>query len=522
MSMRRLASRDQAPRQNFSRGFSLPPPIGGLNARDALSNMDPKDALILNNFFPQPTYVELRKGHTVHATLSKATPVDTLLQYAGPTGNKLFAATASGMWNVTAGGSVASADVTSLSNGRWQYVNFTTAGGNFIYVVNGADTPMSYDGSAWAVLSTISGGSAASGLSPANFIYATSFKSRIWNVEKNTRNAWYLDTNSITGVATKFPLASIFQLGGELIAIGTLSQDAGNGPDDYLCFLTTNGEVAIYQGTDPATDFAIVGRFQIGRPVPLRPVFQVGGDMFVLTDDGVVSMIRALNIDKAAIGKSAITTKINTLINNAVQSYRGNFGWQVFSYPKGNWAIVNVPVTENASQFQFIMNTITGAWCTFTGMNANNWNLLGDDLYFAGNAGVVYMADTGYTDNAAGIQAQLKTAFNYYGTRGTNKYVTMLRPVYRANGSPSIKIGIDMDFANVDPGSTLNVPVQGSGWDSGMWDDAAWTGDAAYITQWQSVGGFGYCGAIRMNALSLGQSLQINAFDLQAQIGGQL
>jgi hypothetical protein len=48
MSIQRPAQIN-ARRQQISRGFSLPPPIGGLNARDALSNMDPKDALILNN-----------------------------------------------------------------------------------------------------------------------------------------------------------------------------------------------------------------------------------------------------------------------------------------------------------------------------------------------------------------------------------------------------------------------------------------------------------------------------------------
>src|SRR5689334_21794626 len=161
-------------------------------------------------------------------------------------------------------------------------------------------------------------------------------------------------------------------------------------------------------------------------------------------------MIKALNVDKAAISRITLSDKINTLINQAVQAYRGNFGWQAFAYPRGNWAIVNVPVTENESQYQFIMNTITGSWCTFAGMDANCWQLLGDDLYFGGNAGDIYIADTGYTDNGAGILAQLKSAFNYLGARGTNKYVTMLRPVYRANGNPTIQLGVDMDFANAD------------------------------------------------------------------------
>lgn len=521
MSFRRI-TRGNTAKAMLTRGFSLPPSIGGLNARDALSNMDPKDALILNNFFPEPTFVELRRGHLTYATLPVTTPIETLMQWAGPTTNKLFAATSSTIYDVSAGGSVASADVGSLANARWQYVNFATAGGHFIWCCNGADTPMTYDGSAWSVLSTLSAGSASAGFSSSNFIYVQSYKSRLWMVEKGSRNAWYLDPSSITGLATKFPLGAIFQLGGELIAIGTLSQDAGNGPDDYICFLTSNGEVAIYTGTNPGTDFQIVGRYQMARPVPLRPVIQVGGDMFVLTDDGVISMIRALNIDKAAIGKSALTDKINTLINQAVQSYRGNFGWQVFAYPRGNWAIVNVPVSENTSQYQYVMNTITGAWCTFTGLDANNWCLKGEDLYFGGNAGVVYIADTGYTDDGAAILGQSKTAFNYLGNRGTNKWITMVRPVYRANGNPTILLGVDTDFSDNDPGSNLNVPTGGAGWDSGLWDNAMWTGDASYTVEWQTVGGIGYCVAVRLNALSLGQSLQVNAYDLQAQIGGPL
>lgn len=521
MSFRRV-QKGNLSKVRIADGFSLPPPIGGLNARDALSNMDPKDAVILTNWFPQPNYVELRKGHLEHATISNTAPVDTLMQYAGVTGSKLFAAASSTIFNVTAGGSVASADIGSLTNARWQYTNFGTPGGHFIWCCNGADTPLTYDGSVWAVNSTLSAATASVGFSSANFIYVSTFKNRMWLVEKNSRNAWYLGTNSITGLATKFPLGSIFQLGGYLVAIGTLSQDAGNGPDDYLCFLTSNGEVAIYSGTDPASDLGLVGRFQIGQPIPLRPLLQVGGDLFVLTDDGVVSMIKALNVDKAAISRITLTNKINTLLNQYIQSYRSNFGWQMFAYPKGNWAIVNVPVTEESSQVQFVMNTITGAWCFFDGLNANTWCLLGENLYFGGNAGDVYVADTGYTDNGAGILGQMKCAFNYFGSRGTNKQVTMVRPVYRANGNPTILLGIDMDFADQDPGSNLDIPTGGSGWDDGLWDNATWLGETPYTAQWQTVGGIGYCGAVRLNALSLGQSMQVNSFDLQAIMGGPL
>ena len=43
---------------------SLPSPIGGWNARDSLASMSPTDAVVLNNFFPTPTDVTLRKGYT--------------------------------------------------------------------------------------------------------------------------------------------------------------------------------------------------------------------------------------------------------------------------------------------------------------------------------------------------------------------------------------------------------------------------------------------------------------------------
>ena len=53
---RRLIQRTQA---NVA---SLPPPVGGWNARDALANMAPTDAVTLDNLFPGVSSVTLRGG----------------------------------------------------------------------------------------------------------------------------------------------------------------------------------------------------------------------------------------------------------------------------------------------------------------------------------------------------------------------------------------------------------------------------------------------------------------------------
>lgn len=513
MSIRR-ALKPNRTRAQVASGFSLPPPIGGLNARDALSNMDPKDALILDNIFPQATYVEMRAGYSSYAT-GMTGPVETIMQWAGPVNSMMFAATENDIYDVTNPGAVGAAEVTSLTNGRFQWVNFSTSAGSYIVACNGADDTLNYDGSTWTT-------PAITNVTSANLIYPCSYQGRLWFVEKNTLSAWYLGVGSISGAATELPLGEVMQLGGYLVAIGTLSQDSGSGQDDYIAFVTNNGEVAVYQGVDPSdpTSFGLVGVFQLSRPVPLRPLLKIGGDIGMITDEGVLSFIQAMNLDKAALTRAAITDKISTLFNRAVRLYQGNFGWQGFTYPRANMAIFNVPESEGERQFQFIMNTITGAWCTFSNINANCWGALVSQVFFGGNDGTVYLFDDTRTDNGDAILGRLKTSFNYYGSRGINKYVTLARPVYRSNGSPSIAFGIDMDFADNDPGTNLDIPAVGAGWGVGLWGDALWSGPTPFITSWRTIGGVGYCGALRMNILVKGQFMQINSFDLQAQPGG--
>ncbi len=53
-----------------SKSASLPPPVGGLNARDSIANMEPEDALLLDNWFPRTTDVAVRKGYTAFSTFT--------------------------------------------------------------------------------------------------------------------------------------------------------------------------------------------------------------------------------------------------------------------------------------------------------------------------------------------------------------------------------------------------------------------------------------------------------------------
>ena len=61
-----------------SRTTTMAAPVGGWNARDALSAMAPGDAVTMQNWFPSTSDVQLRQGRTVWCT-GLGAQVETLM-----------------------------------------------------------------------------------------------------------------------------------------------------------------------------------------------------------------------------------------------------------------------------------------------------------------------------------------------------------------------------------------------------------------------------------------------------------
>lgn len=490
-----------------ARVVSIPPPVQGLNARDALASMDAADAITLDNWFPRGNDVILRRGHQSHVTGLPGN-VETLMQYSSGSANRLFAASGTGIYDVTTPGAVGLAVVSGLTNARWQHVVKTTSGGTFLVCCNGADAMRAYDGTTWTT-------PVINSVSSASIIGLASHKERLWMIEKDSATAWYLATKAIAGNATAFPLGAVFRMGGRLKAIIPLSQDAGSGPDDFLAFVSDKGEVAIYQGTDPGTasEWALIGVFRVGAPIGDRAFLRVGGDAALITDDGVISLLQAINVDRAAANTATITDRIRELFATYVRAYRTNFGWQAISYPAGNWGLFNVPISATQS-VQLVMNTITGAWCRFTGQNAFSWSMLGNEIYFGGSTRV-FRADVGGTDNGADIAADMKTAFQYFNDRGGLKRFLMLRPTFVSNGAPTPRITLDVDFSNKDPIGQPGFTVFGALWNTAVWDFDVWASEGDLVTQqWIGVHALGRCAAVRMKIACQGATMAVSAFDV--------
>lgn len=505
--------------QNTSAGsgdyttFSFPAAVGGLNRRDAKADMPIQDANVLTNVIPYPTFCAVRRGFEEYAT-GLTQQVETLMEWAGPSSRKFFGAADGTIYDISSAGA-ASSSVTGLTSARWQWVNFSTSGGAFLVIANGADSVRNYNGSVWST-------PAITGVTSADLIYPCVWKNRLWFVQKNTTDAWYLPVNSVAGAATKLPLGSLFERGGKLVAIGTVSYDSGTGPDDLIAFISDQGEVLIYQGTDPdsSTTFSIVNSFTIGAPIGQRCLLQVGGDLAVISIDGIVSMIAMSNKDRSASSQAAITDKIQDLFNDYARDYRSNFGWQGQIYPLGSYVLFNVPISSTQSN-QLVMNTETGSWCLFTGQNASCFALYNDEIYFGAN-GIVYKADAGLQDDGGIISFDYQGAFNNFGQKSRKKHFQMIRSLLLTNGSPTILQSMNVDFSDVEPTGTLSPTAPpASTWDSGEWDEAMWGGTNSFY-QWANVGVIGAYGTPRIKGALNGISLQFNSFEIKMTVGGVL
>jgi hypothetical protein len=476
--------------------------------------MAPTDAIILDNWFPRTGDVLMRLGSQDWVT-GFPNQVNSLMAYAGPSSSKLFAASGSQIFDASTEGPVGAAVHTGLTSDKFNYINFRTAGGQFLWAVNGLDLALLYDGTTWTNPAVTGLGS----LTTASFSNINIWKQRIFLVQKDSMSIWYLGINSISGTASEIPLGPLFKLGGKIVATATWTLDGGYGMDDHLVIVTSKGEVAVYRGTDPASasEFALVGVYQLGAPVSDKCFVKVGGDLVLMTLDGFFPLSAALESTRLDT-RSAISDKISGAVTQATSTYLNNFGWHPILFPKENMLLFNVPVNPGIETHQYVMNTLTNAWCRFKGWNANCFELFNDNLYFGVN-GKVCRAWQFNDDSTAAITSEVKTAFNYFGAMGRTKHWKMARPVFTASETPMPSFGLNVDFEDVDVTASITVANPSALWDVAVWDQAVWGGPTIY-RDWQTVQGLGYCCALRMKIISATNEVSWAATDWLYEVGG--
>ena len=507
---------DNSRKSKVSQSASIPAPVRGWNARDSLANMPEDFAVELENIFPNLTSCDLRSGFASHSTGNGSGAVETLVEYAGPSTRKLISAAGSVIYDSSAAGGSTSI-ATGKANARWQTTMFGTSGGNFLFMVNGEDAPIYYNGSAFTTPSL-------AGVTATDIVNVAAHKRRLFFVLNDSLVFGYLPVVSVAGTVATFDIGGLCKKGGYLQAIGSWTRDGGAGPDDLFVAITSEGECIIYSGNDPssADAWSLAGVFNIGKPIGRRCLEKSGSDLTVITQDGAISLSAFLPIDQVAASGQAISTNIQNEFLASTRAYSTIFGWQSILYPQGSYSLFNIPLSSTES-VQYVVNSQTGAWCKFTGQNAACWSLYNGDLYFgAQDGGVIYKADTGTSDNAADIDWKIRPSFSYYGSRGNKKIFSLCRPHFISSGVPSFAIDLNLDFSDINP---TNIPTPSETasalWDVSKWDESYWAEEVTSAA-WTTVFGMGECASPTIRGGTKTISISFTAYDMIWQQGGAL
>lgn len=483
---------------------NVPAPVGGLNLRDPISEMAPTDAVVLDNMIPRNNGVQMRKGYQLHVD-DVGHEIKTLMSYTAPNpnDNKLFACANGNIYDVTTDPATVAVSATGSTYNQWWWTQFTTPADTFLLAVS--------PGAGYYTYSTASGWTlrTPSGLPTTTLRTVGVWKQRLFFTSEESADLYYLQSvNSITANAASFHMGSLLRNGGYISAMFNWTLDAGVGIDDHLVVVGTQGDVGVWQGTDPSssTNFTLRGVWYIG-PVPKygRYFSSTGGDVLVLSELGLIQMSKLVNGQFVDADPGPVQ-KIQTTLSPIVTSLKDTQSWDVFVAPSDDVLVIRPPKQPTGVYQQFGMNINTGSWCTFSNMSMDCAAVLDGVTYFGTAAGNVYKGFYGPRDNVAIagtggdlIEADIQTSFQSFGTPGLLKKFGMARPVFIANTAPAVKVRMNVQYAFTDVAGSPNYTLSSdSTWDTGLWNTAIWAGSENTYQAFAGVAGLGYMGSLRM------------------------
>jgi hypothetical protein len=338
-------------------------------------------------------------------------------------------------------------------------------------------------------------------LTTADMSYVWVYRNRLWYIRKDSLDAYYMDNVDAIGGAPKvYPLGGIVQRGGHLVwgDAWSLASGAAGGLSDQMVICTSEGEVAVFQGTFPedTQTWQVVGTYQIGRPLGNRAHFRGGGDIAVATSVGLIPLSKAISLDVTALSPASVSYNIQDAWQAAVDT-RGFDDWQCVLWPERKMAVISPPSPSGTyNPVMFISNTETGAWCRYTNWDGRAMEVFQGQLYFGGPEGKIFRANVSGQDDGATYTSVYIPLFDDFGNPSNQKMAKTGRGVARAKASGlTYSLRFKREFDVVPGAAPAASPVSGANtWGSGVWGQAVWGGELelSITDHWKSVGGAGY------------------------------
>lgn len=478
---------------------TFPSPVGGWVSSAPLSSSGVGTARVLENWFPTQTGVRPRAGTKKRATIGS--PVVSMFTYSGGGIERIFAASTSSVFNISSVVDLETppvATVTGQTNGYYSTSHLSNVAGTHFYACNGFDKPLYYDGTSFVKVDAAST-PAITGVTTSDLLSVFTYANRLYFIKKNSLIVHYLAIDAIGGAVQTLTLAGAFTKGGSLVYGASWSMDAGDGLDDKAVFMSDQGQIAVAEGTDPSDPNAwrIVGVYDVGIPLGRKAFFRVGGELMILTVDGIIPLSQATQGDKSRLSLSSVARGIEPDWRNEVQA-RSTKPIEALKWVEGNMLFISQPEAFDGQTRQALVGNLqTGAWCKFTGINTDCLGLYQGRAFFGTKAGTVHEFEAAGNDDGSLYVCRMALWDDPLSDMASVKTVKQARATFRATHDVTASLGASTDYALAfasPPSSIANFVT--SLWDVGLWDDALWdTGRGEYMTKttkWRSIGVTGY------------------------------
>lgn len=454
-------------------------------------------------------------------TFSEA-PVESLFVYRSGGTSRFFGTTLNNVFDITALTSptvTPMPDISGQTAGYYTAIPFTTSGGSFMYILNGSDDAQLYNGTSWAAINGVSAPIAITNVSSNNLSQGCVYRNRLFFVERNSMNIWYPDVGSLGGALDSLTMQGVYRGGGSVLFVATWSLDAGDGIDDKFVAVSTQGEVAVFEGADPSdpNDWRLVGVYDSARPLGKNAWLRVGGDLLILTDVGIIPLTQIINKDPAALSLAAVSRNIEPVWRKEA-AIRAR-PWEMVKSTNENMGLVNFPVTTSLDDpYCYIVNLETGAWARYTGWDTRSLSVFNERPYFGTNDGRVMLGENGGNDDGDPYTFFVAGSFDQMGAPGAIKTVHQGRSTYLAGSPFNARLGMSVNYEtdqSSPPSSPPNYEVDE--WDVGLWDVALYDagtvstpaiiwdtiGRTGIAMSWQTQMTFGYTPTPRVELVSI-------------------
>jgi hypothetical protein len=457
------------------------------------------------------------------------------MAFAGsePSLNRLFATTDTGIYAVTtSSGSPSTAYSFAVSSGDAGYGVFrvvVTSGGHFgLYCdeVNGLHV-YTQTGSSWAAVPMGGSPGQIANVDPDSLVHVTVFKRRIWFTERDTASAWYLSADAIYGTATEFNFGTQFRQGGHLVGLYNWSYDGGAGMDDALVAISSGGDVVVCQGLDPSDpdSFNVRGVWTIAPPPKGREIaYEVGGDLWILSGNGVIPISRLV----VGSDKAYETAKISNLFNALMLTRRQARGWSMRLHPEDNALLVLYPDYSTETGQCLAQSQATRGWFRYRNLPMHCAAVWEGRLHFGTLDGRVcvardYLDNVGRADLSTYERVDCTLIPAFQRARGNRVSLKQIRALILTDGAtPNVRLEAryDMDLSELtEPEESVSTAP--NIWDTAIWDSDVWGGDSASVNPLQGALSIGHSASAAIRLQPLGRTTLVQ-LEAQYEVGGFL